>query len=118
MLFYMGMGWPRKVVGTAVRTAHPCPPGGTELGRYPAGGSWEDIQRKYIPGRAKAPKAGAELRGTESKSSGLGETTGRGAPVSHSQDLAFPSEWGGKKATGGFGEHFQNGLQGRSKENN
>lgn len=58
----MGMGWPRKVVGTAVRTAHPCPPGGTELGRYPAGGSWEDIQRKYIPGRAKAPKAGAELR--------------------------------------------------------
>ena len=57
----MGMGWSRKVVGTAVHTPHPCPPGGTELGRYPAGGSWEDIQRKCIPGRAKAPKAGAEL---------------------------------------------------------
>lgn len=56
----MGMGWSRKVVETAMPTT-PYLPWGTELGRYPAGGSWEDVQRKCIPGRAKAPKAGAEL---------------------------------------------------------
>lgn len=60
LLFYMGMGWSRKVVGTAMPTI-PYLPRGTELGRYPAGGSWEHVQRKCIPGRAKAPKAGAEL---------------------------------------------------------
>ena len=91
----------------------------TELGK----GELENVQRKCILGSTKAPKAGVELcvplRNREQViRAGEESSTGRGAPVSHGQNLVFPSEWGGKKAAGGFGQCNQHRPQGQSKENN
>lgn len=114
----MGMGWSRKVVESAMRTPHPSPPWGTEwgdtqwegAGRMSRGSAFQEGQRlprqeqSCVPPRNRKQVIGAGE-----------ESTGRGAPVSHGQDLAFPSEGRGKKPQEALGSAFRMGYRVEAK---